>query len=104
MKTKTMKNEQPKRLIAGLILSALLIAPLASIHGEGELNGTNKLNIVFLLADDLRPDCLGILGNPIIKTPHCDKLCENGFIFRNTYVLGSDSGAVRRVEQTVNQL
>ena len=40
-------------------------------------------NVVFLLADDLRPDCLGVLGHPIVKTPNIDKLLENGFIFRN---------------------
>ncbi|MEI7946765.1 MAG: sulfatase-like hydrolase/transferase [bacterium] len=62
-----------------------------------------KCNVVFLLADDLRPDCLGVLGHPIVKTPNLDKLCANGFIFRNTYVLGSNSGAVCMPSRTMIQ-
>ena len=53
-----------------------------------------KPNIVFFLADDLRPDCLGVLGHPMVKTPNIDKLLEHGFIFRNAYVLGANSSAV----------
>ena len=48
--------------------------------------GVQRPNIVFLLADDLRPDCLGVLGHPIVKTPRIDRLLERGFIFRNVYV------------------
>ena len=102
-RTKTMKIEKTKRLIAGLILSTLLIAPFVSIHGEGEPKTTNKPNIVFLLADDLRADCIGILGHPIVKTPNVDKLLENGLIFRNAYVLGSDSAAVCMPSRTMIQ-
>ena len=54
----------------------------------------SRPNLVFFLADDLRPDCLGVLGHPIVKTPNLDKLLQNGFIFRNAYVLGSHSAAV----------
>ena len=70
-------------------LAALLLAPLTALHAAE--SKPVKPNIVFLLADDLRPDCLGVLGHPIVKTPHIDKLLERGFIFRNTYVLGSNS-------------
>jgi arylsulfatase A-like enzyme len=62
-----------------------------------------KLNIVFLLADDLRPDCLGVLGHPIVKTPNLDKLLESGFIFRNAYVLGANIGAVCTPSRTMIQ-
>ncbi len=64
---------------------------------------TAKPNIVFFLADDLRPDCLGVLGHPIVKTPNVDKLVSNGFIFRNAYVLGSNSGAVCMPSRTMIQ-
>ncbi len=62
-----------------------------------------RLNLVFFLADDLRPDCLGVLGPPIVKTPHLDKLLAQGFIFRNAYVLGSNSGAVCMPSRTMIQ-
>gem|GEM_PF-4082149 len=28
-----------------------------------------KRNVVFLLADDLRPDCLSMFAHPVVKTP-----------------------------------
>ena len=31
-----------------------------------------------ILADDLRPDCIGALGNPHIRTPHLDRLVKRG--------------------------
>ena len=60
-------------------------------------------NIVFFLADDLRPDCLGILGHPIVKTPNIDKLVEDGFIFRHAYIVGSNAAAVCRPSRTMIQ-
>ncbi len=62
-----------------------------------------KRNVVFLLADDLRPDCLSMFGHPVVKTPNLDKLLTNGFAFRNAYVLGSNSGAVCMPSRTMIQ-
>jgi arylsulfatase A-like enzyme len=80
------------------LLTALLLAPLANAA-----DAPTKLNICFLLADDLRPDCIGVLGHPVVKTPNLDKLCANGFIFRDAYVLGSNSGAVCTPSRTMIQ-
>jgi arylsulfatase A-like enzyme len=80
------------------LLTALLLAPLAKAA-----DAPTKLNICFLLADDLRPDCIGVLGHPVVKTPNLDKLCTNGFIFRDAYVLGSNSGAVCTPSRTMIQ-
>ena len=38
-------------------------------------------NVVFLLADDQRPDTIGALGNPIIHTPNLDRLVREGTAF-----------------------
>ena len=38
-------------------------------------------NILFLLADDMRPDCISAPGNPHIRTPNLDKLVERGLAF-----------------------
>ena len=53
-----------------------------------------KPNIIFLFADDQRADTIAAHGNPYIKTPHLDKLSEEGFSFKNNYCAGSYSGAV----------
>jgi len=53
-----------------------------------------KPNIVLILADDLRPDCIGALGNPNIRTPNLDRLVKGGVSFNNCFVMGSDRPAV----------
>lgn len=45
-----------------------------------------KPNIIFLLADDLRYNSLGCMGNTIVKTPTIDQLAYNGTLFKNAYV------------------
>ena len=42
---------------------------------------TPRPNIVFLLADDMRPDCIRAFGHPVIQTPHLDALVREGFAF-----------------------
>ena len=53
---------------------------------------TNKLtrsrkvdrpNILFLMADQHRWDCLGAAGNNKIKTPNLDSIAQNGVLFSN---------------------
>jgi arylsulfatase A-like enzyme len=83
--------------------AALLMASPSALHAAEKPVTAGKPNIVFFLADDLRPDCLGVLGHSIVKTPNIDKLLERGFIFRNTYVLGSNSGAVCIPSRTMIQ-
>jgi arylsulfatase A-like enzyme len=51
-------------------------------------------NILFILSDDHRPDCVGALGNPHIKTPTLDTLVDRGVSFSRAYVMGSTEGAV----------
>jgi len=85
-----------------ITLILVLIMPLAVLRAA-DAPPTPQRNVCFLLADDLRPDCLGILGHPIVKTPNLDKLCANGFIFRNAYVLGANVGAVCTPSRTMIQ-
>jgi arylsulfatase A-like enzyme len=42
-------------------------------------------NILFLMADQLRADCVGCYGNPVIRTPHMDRLANEGVRFTNAY-------------------
>jgi len=43
-------------------------------------------NILFIMTDQLRYDCLGINGNPFIRTPNLDRLAGQSANFSNTYV------------------
>ena len=51
-------------------------------------------NILFLHADDQRPDTIAALGNSAIRTPTLDGLAARGLAFQNAYNFGGNSGAV----------
>ncbi|MCX7047500.1 MAG: sulfatase-like hydrolase/transferase [Candidatus Sumerlaeota bacterium] len=64
-------------------------------------SAARKPNVLFILADDMRPDCISALGNPHIKTPNLDKLVARGMTFTRAYVMGSMSGAVCMPSRTM---
>lgn len=43
-----------------------------------------RLNVLFLISDDLRPE-LGCYGNSIIQTPSIDRLAAGGMVFTRAY-------------------
>ena len=45
---------------------------------------SGKMNVLFIMADDLRPE-LGCYGVEEIKTPNIDRLASSGVVFRNAY-------------------
>ena len=59
----------------------LLIAPVGLLQA-GE---TKRPNIVLIISDDHGTDALGSYGNPVIKTPHLDRLAESGIRFTNAF-------------------
>jgi arylsulfatase A-like enzyme len=60
------------------VLLAVLIA-LPTFAAE-------RPNIVFLLADDMRPDAIGAFGHPIVQTPNLDALVREGATFPRAIV------------------
>ncbi len=42
-------------------------------------------NVIFILADQLRADCVGCYGNDVIRTPHIDALAATGSRFSQTF-------------------
>lgn len=42
-------------------------------------------NIVFILTDQMRWDCLGVLGHPVVKTPNLDRMAREGTVFTAAY-------------------
>ena len=74
-----------------LLLAAMLL--LSSCSGD-QSQRDGRPNILFLFADDQRTDTLGVMGNPVINTPHLDSLAGRGFRFDRAYCMGSMGGAV----------
>ena len=52
----------------------LWLIPPASLAAD-------RPNVVFILADDMRPDCIGALGHPVVRTPNLDRLVREGTTF-----------------------
>ena len=40
-------------------------------------------NLVFILTDDQRWDCLSCAGHPFLRTPNQDHIANEGILFRN---------------------
>lgn len=66
------------------LLAVLLALPLSAA----------STNVLFLFADDQRPDTISAHGNRYIETPNLDRLVANGYSFRSNYCLGAQGGAV----------
>ena len=59
-------------------------------------------NILFILADDMRPDHTRIAGgNPFSRTPNLDMLASCGYSFSHCYCMGANSGAVCTPSRTM---
>lgn len=46
---------------------------------------TRRPNILFLMADQMRWDCLGCMGNSAIRTPNLDAIAARGVTFSNAF-------------------
>src|SRR4051812_16124053 len=74
------------KLAFAACLSASLSYALLSLPTvpRGSAAPKSKYNVLFIIADDLRPE-LGAYGNTIIKTPNIDKLAARGTRFDRAY-------------------
>lgn len=74
-----------------LITSGVFIFGTVSVLTafSAEKSDNKKMNVVFLLADDLRWNSLGCAGNSILKTPNIDQLSREGVRFTNACVTTS---------------
>ncbi len=46
---------------------------------------SDKPNILFILLDQMRGDCLSVLGHPVVDTPNIDDLAHHGVVFEAAY-------------------
>ncbi len=67
--------------MAGLIAVASLISASADRVGGAE---TARPNVLLIAVDDLNP-MLGCYGQPIVQSPHLDRLAAEGLLFRRAY-------------------
>src|ERR1035441_3641000 len=63
----------------------VLFAGLVIFGGPGARAAAPKPDILFLMPDQMRGDCLSLLGHPVVRTPNLDKLAQEGALFRRAY-------------------
>lgn len=74
------------------VLIVILFATFV-IYGQ-KSNKTNRLNVLFIAIDDLRPE-LGCYGSHYIHSPNIDRLASGGTVFLNHYTTVPTCGASR---------
>ena len=62
-------------------LTTIAVAPLRAAEEEPD----SRPNVVFILTDDMRADCMSIAGHPYLKTPNIDRLGREGIYFKNAF-------------------
>ncbi len=76
-----------------LILSALSLCFF-------QVNASDRVNILLIIADDHGTDALGCYGNPVIATPALDQLAAEGIRFTNAFCTSASCSASRSVIMT----
>lgn len=67
----------PFAMLRPLLFLALLLAAACQ--------AADRPNVLFVLCDDLRQDALGCYGSKDVKTPHIDRLANEGVLFKNAF-------------------
>ncbi len=67
-----------------LLLISLLYALSACAQKENKIKEIKKLNVLFIIVDDLRPS-LGAYNFPDVKTPNIDRLASEGIQFNHAF-------------------
>lgn len=59
-------------------------AAAPAVLSQGRKSG-RRPNILFLMADQHRGDCIGAAGNRVIRTPNLDRIAHEGVTFQRAY-------------------
>ena len=82
------------RFVAGFIL---ILASGSASAGEERSSKTDRsrLNVLFIISDDLTSTALSCYGNAVCSTPNIDRLAETGMRFTQAYCQGTYCGPSR---------
>src|SRR5438105_3497939 len=90
-----MRRRQNRIMMYPLILlTTLLLAPLAALYAADAAKPATKPNIVVIFTDDQTYRGIGY-NNPEVKTPHLDALAASGITFDRGYVASPICAASR---------
>lgn len=66
-------------------MKQMVMAAVAMVLMAAWTTRAARPNVLFILTDDQRYDALSCMGHPHLKTPHIDRLADEGLIFRNHF-------------------
>src|SRR5262245_37583834 len=66
----------PRFLLPCLLLA--LLSPVARAQAK-------RPNVIVIITDDMRWDCMSCAGHKDMKTPHMDRLAKQGVMFKNAF-------------------
>ena len=71
------------------MLSRFLLIPIVLVAWANPVavaaEPAKRPNVVVIITDDQRWDCLGCTGHPYLKTPNIDRLAKEGVLFKNAF-------------------
>ncbi|MFC1483624.1 sulfatase [Candidatus Neomarinimicrobiota bacterium] len=68
---------------AGLVSASVPHLIFSSV--KSKVSPTNRPNIVLIMTDEHRRDCVGAYGAQTVRTPHLDRLAARGVVFEQFY-------------------
>jgi len=81
--------------IRRLVTLVLALASASELGGEAlaeerpqadpQQGNSSRPDILLIMTDQFNPRCMGCAGDPVIKTPHLDRLAREGTLFENCY-------------------
>src|SRR5271156_5265417 len=69
----------------GAVLLVTLAVGGASSSPSARAADPAAPNVVVIITDDQRWDCMGCAGHPYLKTPNIDRLAHEGVLFKNAF-------------------
>jgi len=84
-----MKPRSPSGLVLRVVVAFLAAALLGRTNraiGDQSSAESGRPNILFIMTDQHRWDCIGANGNSLIKTPNLDRLAAGGANFTHAFV------------------
>jgi arylsulfatase len=76
-----MKTTRPS-IVRTAVIVGVLATSLCCAVAAGP---ATQPDILLIMPDQMRGDCLSILGHPAVRTPHMDQLAKQGALFRRAY-------------------
>ena len=68
-----------------LLAVSLTVHPRSAVADDAGAAQGQRPNVVFILTDDQRWNCLGLADNAAMQTPNMDRLGREGVYFRNAF-------------------